>query len=62
MPYIRPKFTALALRLSSGVTSSMVFPKISAAVWRWMSAPERNAFLSPSSPESSAMRRSSICE
>ena len=44
------------------VTSSGVTPKTMAAISAWKSLPDLNAAINPSSPETWAMRRISICE
>lgn len=62
MPYTTPKFTALARRRSSGVTSSSATWNTLAAVAVWKSVPDRNDSRMASSPEICASRRSSIWE
>jgi hypothetical protein len=45
------KLVVFARSRISFVTSSGGTPKMRAAVWRWMSAPERNASTNAGSPE-----------
>src|SRR3546814_8501702 len=56
IPYIRPKLIALAARRSLAVTSSSLRLNTSAAVARWMSAPDANRSEEHTSELQSLMR------